>query len=311
MKAPLRAVLRADFGSLSDATGNEPTLGVMGDGTLLACARRSTESSTISRGIGIFPKSRFDRPTDYHVLVRRGAESRETVIRDEAMAVHHIQAHPDGILLVSARCHWKPEGPEQNAAVYDGEGRLIRRFTLGDGIQDVRVSPDGTIWTSYFDEGVFGNYGWGNPGPSPMGDAGLLAFDPAGVRRFAYDAGDAGTDTICDAYAMNVAGDRDVWVYFYTEFPLVRVTGDRYRVWNLGIGGARALAVRGNRVLLYGDYQRGGLTREVTLEGEGASVRQERELQSPDGRVLAAPGCGVGGTLYAFDQGRVYAVEDW
>jgi hypothetical protein len=283
----------------------------MTDGTLLACARRSTEAPAVSRGIGIFPKSRFDRPTDYHVVARSGHDRREAVVREEAMAVHFIQAHPQGFLLASARCTWKPEGPEQNAAVYDWTGRLVRRFTLGDGIQDVRVGSDGRICVSYFDEGVFGNYGWGNPGPSPMGEAGLLAFSPTGVQTFAYSASDAGTDTICDAYAMNVAGDGDVWVYFYTEFPIVRIKGDQYRVWTLGIGGARALAVRDSRVLLYGDYERPGLTRQVALEGKEASVKEERELQSPDGRGLAAPGCGIGGTLYVFDRGRVYSVDEW
>jgi hypothetical protein len=312
VSAPLRTVLRADFSSLSDATGNTPVIGVMADGNFLACARRSTESPTFSRGIGTFPKSRFDRPTDYHVVQRKGGETREVVIRDEAMAVHFIQAHPEGVMLGSARCTWRPEGPEQNAAVYDWQGQLVRRMTLGDGIQDVRVGPDGTIWVSYFDEGVFGNYGWGNPGPPPMGNHGLLAFDRSGSPTFAYSAEDAGTDTICDAYAMNVAEDGEVWVNFYTEFPIVRIAGGRYQAWTLGIGGARAMAVRGNGALLYGDYKRRALVRRVVLSDDGtASVKEERELQGPDGRALDAPGCGVGGRLYAFDQGRVYAVDDW
>ena len=308
MTASRRAVLRADFGSLADATGNDPVLGVMGDGTLLACARRSTEAPTISKGIGIFPKSRFDRPTDYHVLVRKGSDTREIVVRDEAMAVHHVQAVSDGVLLASARCFWKPEGPEQNGAVYDWEGRLLRRLTLGDGIQDVRASPDGTIWVSYFDEGVFGNYGWGNPGPEPMGATGLLAFDGAGAQTFFYSAADAGTDTICDAYAMNVAGNGDVWVYFYTQFPIVHITGGRYQVWSPGVPGAGALAVREDRVLLYGE----GLAKRLALSSDGtAAVEEEREIEGPDGRSLVAAARGVGGILYLFDRGRIFALENW
>ncbi|WP_176444820.1 hypothetical protein [Paenibacillus herberti] len=38
-----------------------------------------------------------------------------------------------------------------------------REFLLGDGIQSVQVTDKGIIWTSYFDEGVFGNNGWDKP----------------------------------------------------------------------------------------------------------------------------------------------------
>ena len=49
---------------------------------------------------------------------------------------------------------------------------MLSRFCLGDGIQDCVVKKDGTIITSYFDEGVFGNYGW----DEPLGDCGLIAW---------------------------------------------------------------------------------------------------------------------------------------
>ena len=111
---------------------------------------------------------------------------------------------------------------------------------------------------------------------------------------------------------MNVSDHGDVWVYFYTEFPLVRIRGGGYRVWVLGMGGARALAVRGDRVLLYGDYKRGGLARRIVLLENGtAAVEDEKEIIGPDGGSLVAPACGIGGTLYLFDRGRVLAVEDW
>jgi len=310
MTSRLQAVLRADFSSLSDATGNEPVLGAMGDGTLVACARKSTESSVIRHAIGIFSKSRFDRPTDYHVQIRKGNESREIVVRDETMAVHYVQSAPEGILLASARC--KAEGPEKNGAICDFSGRLVRRLTLGDGIADLRVISDGTIWASYFDEGVFGNYGWGSPEPAPIGASGLVAFDSGGAPKFSYDAQAAGTDSICDAYAMNVSETGDVWVYFYTEFSIVRIGREGYRVWTLGMGGARALAVRGDRILLYGDYKKSGIARRIALLGDGtAAVEESLEIVGADGNPIVARGYGIGEKLYLFDRGRIYTVEDW
>jgi hypothetical protein len=54
-----------------------------------------------------------------------------------------------------------------------------------------------------------------HPGPRAIGAAGLVAFSKRGKVRFPYDAAAAGTDSICDAYAMNVAGNGEVWVHFY------------------------------------------------------------------------------------------------
>jgi hypothetical protein len=109
-----------------------------------------------------------------------------------------------GVLLVGARCRWTADSVERNAVVYDWDGREVRRFTLGDGIADVRTTSDGTIWASYFDEGIFGNHGWNHPGPTPIGAPGLVAFDQQGDARWSYDAKKARTDSICDAYALNV-----------------------------------------------------------------------------------------------------------
>lgn len=86
----------------------------------------------------------------------------------------HLQQLPDGsFLVVGARCGWTDAGPEQNAMVIGHDGRIIRRGCLGDGLQHVQVAEDGTIWTGYFDEGVFGD------GPDPLGAAGIVAWSSA------------------------------------------------------------------------------------------------------------------------------------
>jgi len=104
--------------------------------------------------------------------------------------------------------------------VYDEDGLLVREFLLGDGIQDVQATEDGKIWVSYFDEGVYGNFGWGNPGgPSPIGASGLIRFDRAGAIEWEFDP-PANVEPIDDCYALagivrtrwrGLAGGGEVW----------------------------------------------------------------------------------------------------
>jgi hypothetical protein len=216
---PHVARMVVDFSEGLNGYSDPVAFGVGHDRTLLAAARRSTESPVIEQGIGIFPKATLEQATEYVVLrwQRGGVETLQ--LRNQSPLFSFVQPAPDGVLLVAARCHWKPEGVTPNAVVFDRDGRELRRFVLGDGIEDVRTAPDGSIWASYFDEGVFGNYGWGSPGPAPVGASGLVHFGATGERISEYDSAAAGTDSICDAYALCTAED-GAWVYFYTEFPI-------------------------------------------------------------------------------------------
>jgi len=291
---PLRAMLVGDLESELSGWGDPVAFGAGWDGAFYAAARRSSEELTLA--------------------VRWLEGKSQTVIcRGESLVASFIQPFPGGVLLVGARCHWHPEGPERNAVALDWNGRELGRFTLGDGIQDVRVARDGTIWVSYFDEGVFGNCGWSHPGPPPIGAAGLVAFSPTGERRFAYDAAAARTDSICDAYAVNVANDGDVWVYFYSEFPIVRIHEGTYQRWALGVGGARALAIRGDRALLFGDHERPGLGRVTQLRTDGrAAVVAETTLTGPSGEPLdSARATGIGERLIFIKDRQVLAVANW
>jgi hypothetical protein len=104
------------------------------------------------------------------------------IIQQEAFNIHQVQPMGrDQFLLVSARCQYRDEGADKNGRLYHVDGRFLRGMTLGDGIQDVAVTPDGLIWTSYFDEGVFGNFDWSEP----LGSSGLIAWRPDGTVAYA------------------------------------------------------------------------------------------------------------------------------
>jgi hypothetical protein len=307
----LAAKLVTDLGPSFGPWLDVVAFGVGMDGSIYAAARQR-EGILEDTGGGVLRKT----PPEgilFMVLGWKEGKLQKLVQERQPLDVSFVQPYPGGILLAAARCPRRPEGAERNAVALDWKGLELRRLTLGDGIQDIRVAGDGMIWTSYFDEGVFGNYGWGRPGPEPIGASGLVAFTQQGKVQWSYDSDAAGTDSICDAYAMNVAGDDDVWLYFYTEFPIVRITGGEYRAWKFGVGGARAIAIRDKRVVLSGDYNRLGLARIVDLREDGTAVVQEEVTIEDEGGgpMEGARVCGVGSRLFFLKDRQAFVVEDW
>lgn len=301
----LDAKLIVDLHDALEGWSDPVAFGVGLDGAIYASAHRSHESLVVQEEGATFPKSRFDEPTDYLIVRWKGGELRKIVAR-ETIAVSYVQPFGKGVLLAGARCVKTDAGAEQNAAAIDWSGHELARFTLGDGIADVRVAGD-TIWVSYFDEGVFGNYGW----TEPLGAAGLVAFGLRGEKLWSYNARTAGTGMIDDAYALNVAAESDAWVYFYSDFPIVRLHDGEYRHWSLGEGGARALAVRSDRVLLAGDYRNLSSGRIVEL-GETARVVERVELRDPHGSPFENVTLrGVADRLYAFSNREVSVIAHW
>ena len=94
----------------------------------------------------------------------------------------HITVQPmpgDRFLVAGARCRWRRDGPDRNAVLYDGTGtssaaRPGRRHCASPGDQHRR----GLGRVS--DEGIFGNYGWGQADTDePIGAYGIVQFSPA------------------------------------------------------------------------------------------------------------------------------------
>jgi hypothetical protein len=305
----MEATLLADLRPALDGWADPIAFGVGYDGAVYVAARRPSTEPLREDG---FPKSRLLEPADTLVVRAHGGAIQTVTVPAASVVVSYVQPIPGGILLVGARCHWRAEGPEQNAFVVDWEGNVVRSFTVGDGVQDVRVTAEGHTWVSYFDEGVFGNYGWGNPGPDPIGASGLVELDAEGKVRFTYDPKAARTDWICDAYAVNLADDGALWLYFYSEFPIVRIREHEYRSWSLGVSGGRALAVREGRALLFGDYAERSLGRLIALENDAAHVVEEVRIDDGSGgRLDGARVCGRGERLFFLKDRQVLVVQDW
>lgn len=136
------------------------------------------------------------------------------------------------------------------AVVYTANGKRNKSLDLGDAIEDVQTSPDGHIWVSYFDEGVFG---------SGIGTAGLVCFDNSGqpVFKYAELAEKQGLPFIHDCYALNVVDDQEVWLSYYSDFPLVKLKDFQLdSIWKEFESIDHSFAVFSNTVVFKRSYNR-------------------------------------------------------
>ena len=214
-------------------------------------------SSTTQPGWAVFPDARSSRPVAARVSVH--TPKRATVAELRELDLAHVTLQPlsqGRTLVVGARCRWRSDAPERNARVYDSAGEIVAEATLGDGIEHVFTTPSDHVWVGYFDEGVYGNYGWGETGsPAPVGRHGLVRFTPelGPGWQFPYEAGPS-AGAISDCYALNVHGEQ-AWACYYTDFPVVRVRDGAVSAWRNTVSGARALITDGFRVALAGGYR--------------------------------------------------------
>ncbi|MBB3101625.1 hypothetical protein FHR83_009356 [Actinoplanes campanulatus] len=150
------------------------------------------------------------------------------------------------LLLVQSRTVRRPFEPvPDNAQVFSASGHALRSFRVGDGVQQLAVDEPGTIWVSYFDEGIYSG--------DPLSAGGLTRFDEYGRQLWTYWP-PSGFDHIADCYALNV-GARTTWAYYYTGFPLVRITDTKVAPFPPGpVRGARGVLVHDDVVIFIGGY---------------------------------------------------------
>jgi hypothetical protein len=195
-----------------------------------------------------------------------------------------VQPLPDGnILLVGRRCYWRPEGADRNAVVYGADGRVLAREVFGDGIAHVLADSSGHTWVGYTDEGIYGNFGWGNQGsPAPIGSSGLVRWSPD-LRMTWRHPGRTSQYGVMDACsALNVDGTT-AWTCYDSDYPIVKIEDGELAGWKNQIRRASALAVDGTRAALLGAFRR--LTVGELRAGR-FEPRSEYRLVLPDGSPL-------------------------
>lgn len=153
---------------------------------------------------------------NYHCKVSHVTELgvNTIIIPPSQRPFHYVQPLGNNWILVNARVK---NDEAHNAFVYDENQNMLSSFHMGDGIEDVQTTKNGDIWVSYFDEGVFGD---------SIGESGLLCFDKNGAvifdfRNFVQTPSNNEIPFIDDCYALNVFSNETVYLYYYSEFPLL------------------------------------------------------------------------------------------
>lgn len=217
---------------------------------------------------------------------------------------HYLRPAGDHFLLLGARCAYRENGPDQNAWIVSRDGAVLSRFCLGDGIQDCVVKKDGTIITSYFDEGVFGNYGW----DEPLGACGLIAWTSEGTPLWKNE-----NYSIYDCYAISLDEEENLWFYYYDEFRLVRTNFKEDFVFELPIEGSGAFSVApsGNTFLFQGGYQQRDKFYFLTAHGDRLGQKQEA-IPTCDGNKVAVEQCSLlrSQMLFLGKNGVLYDMEE-
>jgi hypothetical protein len=214
----------------------------------------------------------MNSPPTAHVLVH-WSEGKPNEVRFDSPTrlpiAMHVQPFTNGWLLAESR--------GGHARICDKDGKVLSTLDLGDAIKHVQTTPDGLTWVGYFDEGVFGG---------GIGNAGLVCFNPSGLVVFKYSdfAKNYDLPFIDDCYTLNVMGP-SVLVSYYSEFPYVLM--NKFKLENVWRNQApnRAVAVRGNRFVIFPAYDKPYLTSR-TFESDEESIW---DLVDSEGTLLSRP----------------------
>ena len=230
----------------------------------------------------------YRTPPKAHHLIYWDGDTQNMVHLESAQGISsfHIQRFGKGWVLGERR--------GGRTLIYDGSGSLIKTLDLGDASEDLQTTPDGMIWVSYFDEGVFGG---------GIGAQGLICFDGDGMPlfRFAEFAEKNQLPPIYDCYAMNVAPSGDVWLNYYNEFPLVQLKDFKAKgVWTSFHCMDKGFAIRGSEAI----YLRHCKFFAASLGADGES----EELLARDDRGMTLA-ISEGARAYATGRGSNFLVN--
>jgi hypothetical protein len=221
-------------------------------------------------------------PYDALLVISDAGDVRERVLRDVILRPQHIDALPNGRLILQSH----GAVGERNAQIFGDDGRPRRRFVMGRAIEFMMADRQNNLWSAYFDEGVYSD---------PISAAGLVRSDSDGDQTWSYSA-PQGVEYIDTVYAFNVA-DNVAWAIYYPTFPLLEVHADGHFHLRKNTVEPRGMAVRGSEALMLG-Y--GSRLRYCEMTDREATVVGEAEVTMPDGTPLKryARPVGRGGSLY-------------
>lgn len=258
------------------------------DGTLLLIESNLQELDFFQRPV---PKN------NWTIRMIKGNSIETIELKNVPLIPTEVDLFSDGtLLIVQGRCLKDGTYIERNARRYNPNGQLIDAYTLGDGIEHVQIDETDTIWVSYFDEGVFGNFGW----EQPMGSEGLIAYGINGQKLWG-----AGNYGIIDCYALNVVSSKEVNFYYYDDFFLVQLNEMKETI---------RYRVEGDNTIQQFMIDQTGLIGQVDLNTmmrfriKNRTITPKGKLQFIDdkGKPIIGPVFMRGMYLYAYSKNGIY-----
>jgi hypothetical protein len=246
---------------------------------------------------GSFAKKQADRQNAFRIHHHVAGQWKVFDLPLTAENFHFVQPLSGKWLLVRGRAGKE----DRNAHLYAPNGKT-KSFHAGDGIQDVQVTDKDNIWISYFDEGVFGDTILGNSGLASLTRIGRTVF------RFTELTSDRVVRSMADCYALNVCSDQEAWLYYYTDFPLVRLVNRQIAGhWMLPVSGSHGFAVDGERVLFGGNYNK----HDLLFLGTLASLKTQPLMPVDEGgyRLKQFRAFGRGPFLYMQTEEALFVLD--
>ncbi|MEM1104821.1 MAG: hypothetical protein AAGH87_00405 [Pseudomonadota bacterium] len=223
--------------------------------------------ATETKGGATFPRPRMREAKAFSLCILGSEGERWLNLPPVDIAFPKVEMFPDGrVLLAGARCRWRgPDEFDRNGVVYDPKTGVTERILLGDGIEDIAIDEIGRIWVSYFDEGVFGNFGWGRPGPAGPGSGGLVCFAADGDVQWQFNR-KGSTAFIEDCYAMHASRSK-ISVFYYSDFHVCEIDMNFEQAFfrPAQIAGSHALVTAGSAFLLSSQYDEPSDTMHLLL----------------------------------------------
>lgn len=243
-----------------DVTGDRHLIGVTADPQLnpiILTTKQEPDYRTVNASGASFPKTQSAQQNDFRIHYFSEDQWQKLDLKPTDENYRHVQPlGKDHWLLIRGRSR---SDEDLNAHIYDSHGDVVRSFAAGDGIEDVQVTSDSKIWISYFDEGVFSNV--------TIGHTGLNCFDENGQKICDYFSIGNPKTSIDDCYALNVCSDRETWIYFYSDFPVVKITDRKEaKCWpEISVYGSHSFAVIEGYVVFAGSYDERDILFKVEL----------------------------------------------
>jgi hypothetical protein len=236
--------------------------------------------------------------------------------------VVHIQPQHDLGLGRVRWCHDMPDGRRlwvgargsqqvPNGCITRATGAVERHIFLGDGIASVQVTPTGTIWVGYYDEGLFGNAGWLHP----AGGVGLVALASDGtVLHTDADLRPQPMPMMVDDSQVTVVDDHEVWYCYQhrSSYGMLAVR-DRKAVYvgDLPVRPGPVFAV-GTRHILVVDRHK-DLHRLAVFDRASTAPwlpRYHGVLQTPDGYPITGRAyVARGSMLWVYADHGLYGID--